>query len=409
MAAFVKPLSNPSGGMAEKAAVTLIIGSWQKGKLLAQTCWGRTSRRVRLLSMTALFLVLTALLSRTTRIPVPSVSLQYRTQLALQSSKLNASKLALLIEDRPQPILAPLMLHFISVVPPDWKFRFMGSPRSLAHINQSVAIREQVARGKLDLAPIPANLSTGSQEAISGFLTTLWLYETLLAPAEWLLVFQTDSVLCANSRRSLNDFLQYDWVGAPWALNASFGGNGGLSLRRVSAVVDVLRNQARKPGSEPEDLWLTERLAHRPGARLANGTVGSQFSGEQYAGATVDVYGGEGRNRTAAGSGKAEEKGGAEDATYVEGLDDWRHGFYEPMGYHTGAGGSFLHSRIFGTPELRKHLWEYCPELKMTLKMDVAQYMPGDCNPRWKRDEEWFETEVIDGEEYPVLRGVVPW
>jgi hypothetical protein len=153
-----------------------------------------------------------------------------------QHSPLNVSKVALLIENRALPSLAPLLLHFISVVPPDWRFRFMGSPESVAFVNKSHAVRSQVNSGKLDLTYIPTNMSTNGQEMISRFLTNLWLYETVLRPAEWLLVFQTDSILCANSRQNLNDYLDYDWVGAPWNPSGRFGGNGGLSLRRVSAI-----------------------------------------------------------------------------------------------------------------------------------------------------------------------------
>jgi hypothetical protein len=53
--------------------------------------------------------------------------------------------------------------------------------------------------------------------------------------------------------------------------------------------------------------------------------------------------------------------------------------------------------------------------MKMTLNMDAAKYVPGDCNSNWKRSEELYqdyegETEVIDGEEYPVLpAGLMPW
>lgn len=110
-------------------------------------------------------------------------------------SPFNASKVALLVENRANPVLAPLMLHFMSVVPPDWRFRFMGSEESVAAINASVAIQHQVNIGKLDLTYIPKNMSTAGQELISRFLTNLWLYETVLQPAEWLLVFQTDSEL----------------------------------------------------------------------------------------------------------------------------------------------------------------------------------------------------------------------
>ena len=183
------------------------------------------------------------------------------------------SKVALLIENRPYAFLAPLMLHFISVVPPDWRFRFMGSEESVASINQSVAIRHQVDIGKLDLTYIPPNMSVASTEYISRFLTNLWLYETVLQPAEWLLVFQSDSILCANSRQNIDDYLEYDWVGAPWNPSGRFGGNGGLSLRRVSPIVEILREQVRVDGGAPEDVWLTDRLGDRLGAKMANGSV----------------------------------------------------------------------------------------------------------------------------------------
>lgn len=342
---------------------------------------------------------------------LPSVSLTYDRNLKTQASKFNETKVALLIENRANPILAPLTLHFISVVPPDWRFRFMGSPESVEHINKSVAIREQVAAGKLDLTYIPSNMTTGSQEEISRFLTTLWLYETVLQPAEHLLIFQTDSILCANSRQTLNDFLDYDWVGAPWNPKGKFGGNGGLSLRKVSTIIDILRNQKRRDGSEPEDIWLTDRLGHRPGAKLANGTVSGFFSGEMHSGGktSLDVVAfkpGGGNNTTKIYNSTLEA---ALDGAYVEGIDDWRVGQYEPMGYHTGASGTTLHGEVWGTPALRKHIWHYCPEVKMTLKMDVAKFVGLGCKEKetWKRGE--LETEVIDGEDYPVLRGLVGW
>ncbi|SPO01175.1 uncharacterized protein DNG_03922 [Cephalotrichum gorgonifer] len=358
-----------------ESAVPLLSGGdgrslTQKVQALGAAIWNHTSRRMRMLGAFVLFLFLSIWLSSSAGLapPVPRISLEY------PHSPYNASKVALLIENRPNPILAPLMLHFMSVVPPDWRFRFMGSPESVEHINKSVAIREHVAMGKLDLTYIPSNMSTAGQEMISRFLTNLWIYETVLQPAEWLLVFQTDSIFCANSKYTLNDYLEYDWVGAPWHPTGKWGGNGGLSLRRVSTMIDVLRNQVRDEDSAAEDVWLAERVSHRPGALVANGSVALTFSGEQYAGELVKLDDDEAIHKY--GSIAAAIDAGE----YVTELDSWRNGFYEPMGYHTGGSGKHLHKQIFGSPDLRKHVWNYCPELKMTLDMDAAQYVPGDCH-----------------------------
>jgi hypothetical protein len=304
----------------------------------------------------------------------------------------------------------------MSVVPPDWRFRFMGSIESVEYLNSSRAIRNHVQSGKLDLTYIPANMTTGSQEEISRFLTTLWLYEVVLQPAEWLLIFQTDSMLCANSRQTLNNWLDYDWVGAPWNPNGRFGGNGGLSLRRVSRIIEVLRNQNRIPDTEPEDVWLTDRLGHRPGAKLANGTASLTFSGEMYSGEGVNIAAGKTTGPGTRPAGDPTKAG-----ELVKGIDDWRDGFYEPMGYHTGGSGETLHGDIWGTPEMRKHIWGYCPEVKMMLKMDAAKYVPGDCQNTWKRTEQGWDglydvdgeqemTEILDGVEYSMLpAGLMPW
>ena len=270
-------------------------------------------------------------------------------------SSYNDSKVALLIENRPLGILAPLMLHMISVVPPDWRFRFMGSEESVAHLNRSAAIRRRVGIGKLDLTYIPSNMSVSGHEQISQFLTNYWIYETVLQPAEFLLVFQTDSkqkslklriiltgkgILCGNSQDNLDEWLKYDWVGAPWSVDGQYGGNGGLSVRRVSSILTILRHQQRINNTEPEDAWLTERLAHLPSARLANGTESLNFSVE---------------------------------SIWVD----------RPMGYHTGGSGSILLSGVWGIPEHRMKIWAYCPEVKITLPMDMKSYMPELCEGVW--------------------------
>ncbi|EPS44899.1 hypothetical protein H072_1112 [Dactylellina haptotyla CBS 200.50] len=255
----------------------------------------------------------------------------------------NKSKVALLIEDRPLGQLAPLMLHMINVVPPDWSFRFYGSQKSIDHLNHSLPIQMWERLGKLTMELVPSNLTLHGQQELSKTFTNLWFYETLLAPAEYLLVFQTDSVMCANSGMNLNDWLHFDWVGAPWAKDSNYGGNGGLSLRRVKPIIELLKRESRPDGHpELEDLWLCNRLAKMPNVNMANGTIEAQFSVE---------------------------------AVWHE----------RPMGYHTGWSGARLPGDVWGTAEKRKHIYDYCPEMKMTVSMKLERE---GCDDKRKRDEE---------------------
>ncbi|EPS43274.1 hypothetical protein H072_2751 [Dactylellina haptotyla CBS 200.50] len=261
-------------------------------------------------------------------------------------SPFNETKVALLIEGRALPHLTPLLLHYMSVVPPDWRFKFFGSDESVKHLNRSRVVRAHITDGKLDIAKLPEGMSMQGQEATSQTFTNLTFYRDVLAPAEFLLVFQTDAMLCANSKQDLDDWLKYDWVGASWRTSDRFGGNGGLSIRRVSKIITVLENQVRIKHSEPEDVWLTSRMGLLPGARMANGTEQQKFSAEMI---------------------------------YSE----------KPMGFHTGNGGAWLHGGVWGTPDLRRQMWEYCPEIKMMLPMDEERFIDIKACPskqNWKRD-----------------------
>ncbi|RGP81393.1 hypothetical protein FLONG3_537 [Fusarium longipes] len=320
-----------------------------------------------------------------TKVPLPAfprITLHYAHQ-----SMFNETKVALLIENRPQTIMAPLLLKFIYQMPPDWKFRFMGSVESVARVNASAAMREQVKSGKLDLTFIPSNMSTAGQEMISRFLTTLWLYDTVLQPAEILLVFQTDSMLCANNKRLVDDFLGYDYVGAPWAISGRYGGNGGLSIRRVSSIITILQNQQRVNDSQPEDVWLSDRLGHHVDGRVANGSVSTLFSGEMRGGPGEvipepecdNVYDDEECEYVNMLEQTSEP---GRPGQWVKGIDDWRKDFYEPMGYHIGGAGQ-MHSAVWGKRAMQKHIYTYCPEAKMILKMDWASFIPGDCLEEW--------------------------
>ena len=111
-------------------------------------------------------------------------------------------------------------------------------------------------------------------------------------------------------------------------------------MRRVSSIIRILQRQQRLNDSEPEDLWLTERLGHLPDTKVANGSTSLKFSSE---------------------------------SQWIE----------SPMGYHTGGSGSVLNGGVWGNQERRQKIWEYCPEIKITLDMDLANFMPQLCGTEW--------------------------
>ncbi|KAL3428033.1 hypothetical protein PVAG01_01542 [Phlyctema vagabunda] len=248
-------------------------------------------------------------------------------------SPYDPTKVAFMVETRPLPHLPALFTHMISLVPNEWTFKFMGSPESMAHLRSSSHISSLEESGKLVIVPLPSNYSVADREAVSQMFTDIGLYRDVLKPAENLLVWQPDSIFCANSKESLNDWLKWDWVGAPWSATAQYGGNGGLSLRKVSRILKVLekRNRPHFDGAL-EDLWLTSRLAELKGAKMPNATISKHFSVESV-------------------------------------WDD------NPLGYHVGWLGVH-HEQIWDSERQVKHIMEYCPEVKIILGMSLAGDKP---------------------------------
>ena len=71
-------------------------------------------------------------------------------------------------------------------------------------------------------------------------------------------------MLCANAARSVDDYFEYDFVGAPIADHLGKGYNGGLSLRKRSSIMRILGEwdweETKKEGDRFEDQWFFNRL-----------------------------------------------------------------------------------------------------------------------------------------------------
>jgi len=178
-----------------------------------------------------------------------------------------------------------------------------------------------------------------SAETISQALTSKSFYDDYVLPAEHLLIFQPDSIICSNSNRSVDDFLAYDYVGAPWP-NCEFGGNGGLSLRRVSKTLKVLEVSPRPNNHlDLEDNWISQKMKDLPNSNVAPASVERTFSVEM-------IY---------------EER---------------------PLGFHLGgdARTSTLYPDIWQNAQRRKEIYTYCPEIKIILDMELV----GRAGALWK-------------------------
>jgi hypothetical protein len=245
---------------------------------------------------------------------------------AAYTAGLDPSRVALIIETRPSSVIPALLSHFIATVPPAWIVKMVGTPESFSVVEKARSLQQHIASRKLELQYLPSYWPMNSSETVSQTLTNLTFYADFLAPAEWLLMFQTDSIICAASEQSIDDWVakNYSWVGAPWNSDVP-GGNGGLSLRHIPSIVEVLQKESRPVGHPQwEDLWITERLKNAAPAK--------------------------------------EELYFSVESLYVE----------YPLGYHLRGSGKLVEFSVWGNKTRKRHIFDYCPETKILMgNMDL--------------------------------------
>ena len=171
-----------------------------------------------------------------------------------------SKKAAVIIETRQSGGIIPLILHFSAVLGPDWPVIVYTDAENFGTFTSSDALVRHQQSGRVVIRPLAEGVWFPSWDSVSDFLTTSWLWLDL-APAEHILIFQSDSILCANAVRSVEDFFEYDLIGAPIHPTWGVGYNGGLSLRKRSTTLRVLEefSWAENPDPRPEDQWFYAR------------------------------------------------------------------------------------------------------------------------------------------------------
>ncbi|KAI3399237.1 hypothetical protein diail_7398 [Diaporthe ilicicola] len=140
------------------------------------------------------------------------------------------------------PNLVPVILHFASVLGPKWPV-VLVTRRDRWVEPASPAFRRLMAERRLHVYFLPGDTAFADHRSVSVFLTRPWFWEQFESAGR-VLLFQADSVVCGNSGRAVDDFLEWDLVGAPVAAEYGVGYNGGLALRNPRLVLEVVRDPA---------------------------------------------------------------------------------------------------------------------------------------------------------------------
>jgi hypothetical protein len=189
--------------------------------------------------------------------------------------------------------------RFHKALEPSWKIQVFYENISVSSLLETTVKLSNYRSRQFVLSF--AGTSIRSVESMSFYMimnTSFW--ESVAG--EKILIFQSDSALCSKSSYKLESFLQYDYVGAPWATNILSepglpiskldratrydlfeGGNGGLSLRSKSSMIEcsiaATSGKLHYRYGLHEDIWFSYCLRFfLKDKMLPNFTVESNFA-----------------------------------------------------------------------------------------------------------------------------------
>ena len=169
---------------------------------------------------------------------------------------------AVTVMHRPCSTLSFTLANFAGVLGSEWPFLVLHDAKISSHVQENKMVSELKRQKRLQSSSLAAagfrEILTNDAQAYSKVLVSAHFWAMLRA--QHVLVFQLDSILCSLSPWKVHDFLEYDYIGAPW-IDRFYGmdiGNGGLSLRKVKTMVHIIKTFPLEGRYENEDIYFAQ-------------------------------------------------------------------------------------------------------------------------------------------------------
>jgi hypothetical protein len=141
---------------------------------------------------------------------------------------------AVIVEPREHAALELVLKNFNKSLDERWKFLIYHGNKNKSYVERIIKKIGMSERCKLESLKVD-NLELREYNLL---LYSEEYYENI--ETEMFLVFQTDTLISERRKEVVYEYMKYDYVGAPWK-NTEAVGNGGLSLRRKSKMLELLK------------------------------------------------------------------------------------------------------------------------------------------------------------------------
>jgi len=153
---------------------------------------------------------------------------------------------AIIVEPRIHKALSFVLKNFTDNLNEDWNFIIYHGTQNEKMVKSIISTFSESIKSRITLVNLKVKNISVAEYSTMFFCPTF--YDNI--PTETFLIFQTDSIILKENKDKIYDFMKYDYVGAPWPksldiLGKMQVGNGGLSLRKKSKMVELLQYKER--------------------------------------------------------------------------------------------------------------------------------------------------------------------
>ena len=163
---------------------------------------------------------------------------------------------AIIVEPRCHKALSFVLENFTSNLSDEWSFIIFHGNKNIEFILTIINTKLVAHKNRIQLVNLGVdNLSSDDYNNLFKYNKDFYQH----IPTETFLVFQTDTIIFGKHKDLINNFLKYDYVGAPWGCQFRENltvGNGGLSLRKKSKMLEIIEKEGEN--DDPEDVYFSD-------------------------------------------------------------------------------------------------------------------------------------------------------
>jgi hypothetical protein len=164
---------------------------------------------------------------------------------------------AIIVEPRQHKALFFVLNNFLENLSNEWNIIVFHGKQNHGYLNNIINNNLLQYKNRITLIKMNVdNLTINDYNKI--FITNVHFYDKI--PTETFLVFQTDSMIFKNNKHLIDNFLKFDYAGAPWSDNIFDKynvGNGGLSLRKKSKMLEIIEKSKKYLQNVNEDIFFS--------------------------------------------------------------------------------------------------------------------------------------------------------